>query len=149
LSLTWSNLLKRLSTEFFIWLIELLISSISIQVCQGCHIFIEFPFHISHCLSYSIQLFIYILFEIISCLFVFSLNLLKCLHVIFDFIDHSYHHCIEFIVWDFIHFTIPQALYCGIVDFGDVMAPCGSFTVSIVLFYQPSMLMFPLQNGGW
>jgi hypothetical protein len=36
--------------------------------------------------------------------------------VLFNFSDHS-NHSFDFIVWDFIHFTIYQILYCGIIDF--------------------------------
>jgi hypothetical protein len=46
-----------------------------------------------------------IFFEFIQCLYMSSLA------------DNSYHGSFEFIIWNFICFTITQVLYCGIADF--------------------------------
>jgi hypothetical protein len=73
LSSNCSCLFARLSIEFFICLIELSISRISI---------IEFVFYVLHCFHYFIQLFIYVLLEFIQAF----------IHILFNFIDHFYNN---------------------------------------------------------
>jgi hypothetical protein len=67
----------------------------------------KIPFSNLALLSCIFQLFICILFGFI---WVF-------IHVIFNFIDHSYNHFFEFFLWTFLLFTFLNVYYGGFTDF--------------------------------
>jgi hypothetical protein len=81
---------------------------------QNFHIFIEILFAL-HCLPYLIQLFICIPLE-------FTL-----ICVLFNFVDHSYNHSFQFIIWGFIYFTVTNVSNCVVLTFRGVILPFSYF----------------------
>jgi hypothetical protein len=91
---------------FYIWFIELFISSLHIWLFQNFCSFMKFLSHVLQlCVLYFIQIFIWVFLEFTQALFVCSLILVIVIWVIF------------LITWDFIHLTIVSVCYYEVVDF--------------------------------